>query len=836
MKNLSGIFLVSFFLFLFAGCNKPNETDPNEPVKMEELVISSDFNWETNRDVEFQITADNSIVVSITSEDANVQYHKGFYSQLPDPYIVNLNLPTYIQKVLVNGRLTEITGSSIEVSLSDVSEQSLKSTTNQKFLTSNIIAAWQFDENAGSVANDVFGIHNGVITGYNWVPGISGSALEFDGQGGHVQVPNATNFNPVGDKISFSFWFKLSEVGKGGAILFQNVKYILRMDAQGRLGFALYTPLYHDIVMTYADRILNTDWHHGAATYDGETMKLYIDGVLKASESNSGALHSSTGDVYIGNQNSLNNFYGSVDEVFIYDIALTETEVIQLYTTNPDMGDGTENMISSWDLNENNGTIANDGKGDNNGTISSATWGTGVSGSCLVFDGIIGNVKVLNASNLNLTNTITMMVWAKTQENKTAKIFQKGDWDGHGIGQGKWDGWNVHVRTSDNVSHLLHWGGGLPVMNEWYHLAMTYDGATLKMYVNGQLRNSAPLTGNLKLTSRDVSIGSDNNAQKYFKGSIDEVKFFGTALSQTEIQANYNDLGEVSDGDGDGVIDEEDTYPDDPARAFNNLYPAEGFGSLAFEDLWPGKGDYDFNDLVVDYQFTIVTNSGNKVTEVLSTFAIRAIGAGFANGFGFQLPGASLQSSDIQVEGSILKESYITLNENGTEAGQENTTIIVFDNVNEIMPPTSGFGVNVIQDDPYIEPDTVVVNIGFTPGVYGIDDLGLNNFNPFLIVNLERGKEVHLPNYLPTSLVNQSYFGTSQDDSDPSTGKYYKTVENLPWAIKIASSYDYTIESAQITSAHLKFAGWAESSGAQFSDWYLDLSGYRNDANIYLVP
>ena len=836
MKNILHIILVSFFLVQIAGCNKPAESDPNEPVAMEELVIASDFNWETTRDVAFQITADQSMVITITSEDAKVQYHKGFYSQLPDPYVVNLNMPAYIQKVLVNGRLTETVSNSVSVSLSDITGQSLKSSANHQVQAANILAAWQFDENTGSVANDVFGVHNGVITGYNWVPGISGSALEFDGLGGHVQVPNAANFNPVGDKISFSFWFKLSEAGRGGAVLFQNVKYILRMDAQGRLGFALYTPLYHDVVMTYADRILDTDWHHGAATYDGEVMKLYVDGVLKASESNSGALHSSTSDVYIGNQNSLNNFHGSVDEVFIYDVALTETEVIQLFTTNPDMGDGTENLISSWEFNENNGTIADDSKGNNNGVISNATWGTGVSGSCLVFDGTIGNVKVLNAPNLNLTNTITMMAWAKTQENKTAKIFQKGDWDGHGLGQGKWDGWNVHVRTSDNVSHLLHWGGGLPVMNEWYHLAMTYDCATLKMYVNGQLRNSAPLTGSLKLTSRDIAIGSDNNAQKYFKGSIDEVMFFGTALSQTEIQANYNNLGEVSDQDGDGVTDEEDSYPNDPARAFNNHYPAEGFGSLAFEDLWPGKGDYDFNDLVVDYQFTIVSNSGNKVTEVLSAFAIRAIGAGFANGFGFQLPGNTLQSSDIQVEGSVLKENYITLNENGTEASQEEITVIVFDNVNKIMPPTSGFGVNVIQDDPYVEPDTVVVNIGFTPGVYGIDDLGLNNFNPFLIINLERGKEVHLPDYLPTSLVDQTYFGTGQDGTDPLTGKYYKTVENLPWAIKIASSYDYTIESAQITSAHLKFAAWAESSGTQFPDWYLDLSGYRNDANIYLVP
>jgi LruC domain-containing protein len=162
--------------------------------------------------------------------------------------------------------------------------------------------------------------------------------------------------------------------------------------------------------------------------------------------------------------------------------------------------------------------------------------------------------------------------------------------------------------------------------------------------------------------------------------------------------------------------------------------------------------------------------------------------------------------------------------------------VIVFDNINAIMPPVSGFGVNVIPGDPYVDPDTLQINIGFTTGKYAINDLGLNNFNPFLIVNKERGKEVHLPNYEPTSLVDAAFFGTSQDDSDPATGKYYKTAENLPWAIKIASSYDYTIESAQITSAHLKFVDWAESSGASYPDWYLDLSGYRNESNIYQIP
>jgi LruC domain-containing protein len=835
MNSLTKIILTSLLLVNLIACRKPTES--NDPVRMEDMVISPDFSWETNRNVEFQITADHSTVITISSEDGKIQYHRGFYSLLPDAYLVSLSLPAYVQKVLVNNEIVTITDNLVQLSLSSIpSLKNMEYHSGNAFPTTGIIAGWKFDENTGSIAYDQLGVNNGAITGYTWTPGISGSALQFDGLGGHVQVPKTTALNPVGDKISFSFWFKMSDVGSGGAMIYQNVKYIIRLDAQGRLTFALYTPSYVDIVMTYSDRILNTDWHHGAAVYDGAMMKLYVDGVLKASGSNTGMLHSSSSDVYIGNQNSINHFKGTIDEVLIYDVALTETEINQIYTSTPNPGNGESSLISYWKLDENSGTNTTDSHGTNNGTITNASWGIGVSGSCLNFNGTSGNVKVLNSATLNPVNSITMMAWAKTQGNLTCKIAQKGDWDGHGIGQGKWDGWNVSIRTNDNTSHLIHWGGGLPVINEWYHLAMTYDGATLKMYVNGQLRNSAAVTGNLKINGRDFSIGSDNNAQKFFNGSIDEVKIFGTALSQTEIQANYNFVEEVVDQDGDGVVDTEDSYPNDPARAFNNVYPAEGFGSLAFEDLWPGKGDYDFNDLVVDYQFTIVTNSANKVTEVLSKFAVRAIGAGFANGFGFQLPGATLQSTDMEVEGSVLNENYITLNSNGLEANQDKPTVIVFDNINAIMPPVSGFGVNVIPGDPYVDPDTMLVNIGITPGKYSIDELGLNNFNPFLIVNKERGKEVHLPNYEPTSLVDAAYFGTSQDDSDPATGKYYKTAENLPWAIKIASSYDYTIESAQITSAHLKFVEWAESSGAFYPDWYLDLSGYRNEANIYQIP
>jgi len=839
MKRIGWFVLMTMASWIvITGCKKNLQEPENVVIGMEDLTISPNFSWETNRKVEFVITTEFSTVISITSEDGQQILHRGFCNHPDVGYQATLLIPSFVHRVLVNGQSVEITGNTIPVSLSG----SLMNTSSspphhlKEIPLEGLIAAWHFDENSGATASDAQGSHNGTITGAEWVSGISNSALEFNGTGGQVLVPNGGTFNPVGDKISFSLWFKLNVVGDDGAFIFQNVKYVVRIDNQGKITFALYTPTWHAITTDWATRILDTDWHHVAATYDGAQMNLYLDGTLMKTGDNSGSLQSSVADVVIGNQNSTNHFGGIIDEVLVYDKALSLLEVQQIYTTTPDPGSGSGNLISSWRLDENTGTIAYDGTDGNNGTISGATWAQGMSGSCLHFEGATGNVGVPNAANLNPVNEITMMAWARTEENLTCKVFQKGDWDGHGIGQGNWDGWQVYVRTSDNVSHSIHWGSGLPMMHEWYHIAMTYDGSILKMYVNGQLQNSLAVTGPLKVNTRNVSIGSDNGAQKFFHGDIDECLFFDRALSQTEIQANFYEQGNAPDQDGDGVADTEDAYPADPARAFNNYFPAMGFGTLAFEDLWPATGDYDFNDLVMDYQYTIVTNGNNKVTELFGTFAVRAIGAGMHNGFGFQLPGTTLSQAELTATGYDLQEGYISLNANGTEAGQDKITVIVFDDAYNILQSQGGFGVNVTPGAPYVNPDTLVITIGFTPNLYSLDDVGIVNFNPFLIVNQDRGKEIHLPDYPPTSLANTAYFGTDQDDSDPTTGRYYKTETNLPWGINIAESYSYTIELRQITSAYLKFGSWAESSGVLFSDWYKDLGGYRNESDIYQVP
>lgn len=257
-------------------------------------------------------------------------------------------------------------------------------------------------------------------------------------------------------------------------------------------------------------------------------------------------------------------------------------------------------------------------------------------------------------------------------------------------------------------------------------------------------------------------------------------------------------------------------------------------GTLAFEDLWPGKGDYDINDLVVEYNFNIDKDNNEKINDITATFQVRAFGAALHNGFGFSFPNVD-PNNIISVSGyDIQSGSIFSLAGNGLENGQSDATFIVFDDAFNIMQhPGSGIGVNTDHPAPYVEPVTITLYIDFVDGEVSYSHLDIGNFNPFIVISQTRGMEVHLPDYPPTDLHNPSIFGTYEDDSDPGTGRYYKTHDNLFWAINIPERFDYPNEKQVITGAYLKFADWAQSDGALFPDWYKNLPGYRNASAIY---
>jgi LruC domain-containing protein len=329
---------------------------------------------------------------------------------------------------------------------------------------------------------------------------------------------------------------------------------------------------------------------------------------------------------------------------------------------------------------------------------------------------------------------------------------------------------------------------------------------------------------------REGSSGCDNDFNDaIFYVTADPI----TAINTANIQIpNYTG----SDTDGDGVSNNFDDYPTDGTKAFDNFYPSQNvFSTLAFEDLWPAKGDYDFNDMVVDYNFNQITNGQNKVVQIKLRASLKAMGASYKNGFGIQLPIApSLIASVTGNDINTSQPQYIIQNANGTEANQSKATIIVFDNGFHQLPYPGGssLGVNTTPGATYVEPQELTVTINLTSPV-DLGTMGLPPYNPFMIINQDRTREVHLIDNPPTDLANQSLLGTGHDKSNPASGRYYVTEKNLPYAIDISSPFDYPVEKVQVTQAHLKFFQWGESSGTQYYDWNQPLTGYRAVSNIY---
>ncbi|KAF0130928.1 MAG: hypothetical protein FD155_1197 [Bacteroidetes bacterium] len=285
----------------------------------------------------------------------------------------------------------------------------------------------------------------------------------------------------------------------------------------------------------------------------------------------------------------------------------------------------------------------------------------------------------------------------------------------------------------------------------------------------------------------------------------------------------------IVDTDNDGVPDDLDEFPTDPERAFRSWYPSENqFSTLAYEDLWPGLGDFDFNDVVVDFQYEMITDAKNALKEMNAKYKLMAAGASLNNGFAVSMPFASNKVESIQ--GNTIVGDAVSFDENGSEAGHSNETVVV---VMDAIGTLHGEFLNTLVDRPYVETDTIKINVLL---IEAVADFGAAPFNPFIFIGQERGKEVHLIDNRPTEIVNPSFFGTWEDRTDAGSGKYYQTSGRLPWAIEIPVSFDYPIETVDILQTHLKFAAWAMSSGTEYQDWYLDLTGYRNTENIYPKP
>lgn len=264
---------------------------------------------------------------------------------------------------------------------------------------------------------------------------------------------------------------------------------------------------------------------------------------------------------------------------------------------------------------------------------------------------------------------------------------------------------------------------------------------------------------------------------------------------------NFLDNFEIScDFDGDGIIDRWDDLPDDPNASFISYFPESGKQIVAFEDLWPSYGDFDFNDLILSNQVVITSNGSGTPLEASFKISIDAIGASIDNGFAMMFYDINKTGFTDNIIAEITGDATIDPdNANGLIITND-----VFETINDRYQ-NNGEGPEGI-------PDTLRFTVTFNENAAPfIPELYLFRTN-------DRGHEVHRSGFPLTATANANLFNTDNDAGD------YKSATGLPWGIEILTDVIYRnpIEKVDILVAYPKFGSWATSNGLDNPTWYLE--------------
>jgi len=213
---------------------------------------------------------------------------------------------------------------------------------------SGIVAYWKFDEGTGTTAYDSAGDNDGNLVGEpNWIDSISGKALDFNGLSDYVEVLNNSNQQITTNKITVSAWIKLNaDVGFNGQVRIVNKQQLngiawgLEIFGEGKHGATGNQLTFHDSDgllswrnCTSPTHLNHSQWYHFAVTDNAGLITTYIDGQEDYSCNDGFGIPSNIdAPIIIGATNVPNAFFnGIIDEVRIYNRALTATEIQYLY-------------------------------------------------------------------------------------------------------------------------------------------------------------------------------------------------------------------------------------------------------------------------------------------------------------------------------------------------------------------------------------------------------------------------------------------------------------------------------------------------------------------------
>lgn len=247
---------------------------------------------------------------------------------------------------------------------------------------------------------------------------------------------------------------------------------------------------------------------------------------------------------------------GLIDEATLYGRALYPSEILAIYNAGsagkcqapppPTCLPAPTNLVSWWRAEGD----ATDAVGGNSGTlVNSAGFGPGEVGQAFAFGGGNQVVVVSNAPSLNPTSQVSLEAWVRLSGYPASDgivVVAKEDPNDWGTTQyylglrfiaGQWV-FQPYVGIQGNLHNV---NGATPVLlNTWYHAALTYDGVSLQLYVDGNLDGSAPVSGPLTTGTVPLTIGGFLVGPWNVNGLVDEVSLYDRALSAAEIQSIYH--------------------------------------------------------------------------------------------------------------------------------------------------------------------------------------------------------------------------------------------------------------------------------------------------------
>lgn len=476
------------------------------------------------------------------------------------------------------------TGNGFAIQQSDTSSGRIELAVGKKLSYSQVVIAdapvgyWRFGETAGVNAADASGNgRTGTYTGagvtYSQTGALSGdsnTAALFDGTNGYVDVTNHASLNPTAG-FTLEAWVKAT-----GAFPAQQKVIIEKPFTAHAAPFYQYSLLAFNSssMLCYASiggafvsagianaGINTTTYTHVVCTYDGRNLRMYANGQEVGTLATVGTVDTYATDVKIGAHGNLatERFPGHIDEPAIYSYALSAGQVKAHYDAGQAIFYPSTVLASQprayWRLNETNGLQAQDISTTRTHvatvTSSGVTYGaagalSGDSDTAMTFNGSAGYLETPYHANLN-PSTFSVEGWVRPTGG--AGTFRTAFANRNIIGAATY-GYVLYASTAntwmfyygDGVGGFQTPAAGAVTLNAWTHLAITYDGGRMRIYVNGSLVTNVAATFSPN-TARPFRIGAGANENvvpsAYWIGDLDEIAVYSHTLSATEIANHY---------------------------------------------------------------------------------------------------------------------------------------------------------------------------------------------------------------------------------------------------------------------------------------------------------